>query len=93
VLGVLVTPANVHDSQVLQEVLNEVTKTFGSPRAVVVDAGYKTPYISKLLIDANIRPGMPYTSPPIKDGFLSKHEYVYDEYRLLYLSVERIVNL
>jgi IS5 family transposase len=85
VLGALVTPANVHDSQVFEEVLNEVTKTFGSPRAVVVDAGYKTPYISKLLLDANIRPVMPYTRPHTKDGFLSKHEYVYDEYYDCYI--------
>jgi hypothetical protein len=54
-------------------------------RAVVVDAGYKTPYISKWLIDANIRPVMPYTRPHTKDGFLSKHEYVYDEYYDCYI--------
>jgi hypothetical protein len=74
VLGALVTPANVLDSQVFEEVLKEVTRTFGSPGSVVVDAGYKTPYISKWLMDANIRPVIPYTRPHTKDGFLSKHE-------------------
>lgn len=71
VLGAHVTPANVHDSQVFEDVLNEVTKIFGLPRAVAVDAGYKTPYISKLLLDSEIEPAMPYTRPKTKDGFLS----------------------
>jgi hypothetical protein len=33
---------------------------------VAIDAGYKTPYISKLLMDVNIHPVMPYT----KDSFM-----------------------
>lgn len=80
VLGTKVTPGNVHDSQVFEEVLDEVRNVFGSPRAVAVDAGYKTPYISKLLMDDQIRPVMPYTRPHTKDGFFRKHEYVYDEH-------------
>ncbi|MCM3625734.1 IS5/IS1182 family transposase, partial [Brevibacillus borstelensis] len=50
------------------------------PQAVAVDSGYKTPYISKTLLDDQIRPVMPYTRPRTKEGFFKKHEYVYDEY-------------
>jgi len=63
VLGAKVTPDNVHDSRVFEDVLELVKKPFGKPLSVAVDAGYKTPYISKLLIDDGIRPVMPYTRP------------------------------
>jgi hypothetical protein len=55
------------------------------PNAVAVDAGYKTPYISKLLLDNQIRPVMPYTRPRTKDGYFKKHDYVYDEYYDVYI--------
>lgn len=85
VLGTKVTPGNVHDSKVFEEVLNEVKRNVGAPRAVAVDAGYKTPYISKLLLDEQIRPVMPYTRPRTKDGFFRKYEYVYDEHYDCYI--------
>ncbi|MGQ9558136.1 MAG: IS1182 family transposase [Desulfurispora sp.] len=85
VLGTHVTPAHVHDSQVFDEVLEKVTRRFGLPKAIALDAGYKTPYIAKRCLDANIRPVMPYTRPHTKDGFLHKHEYVYDEYYDCYI--------
>ncbi|MCK9906950.1 transposase, partial [Frankia sp. Cpl3] len=55
VLGAKVTPGNVHDSQMFEDVLELVKKPFGKPLAVAVDAGYKTPYISKLLLEDGIR--------------------------------------
>jgi transposase len=85
VLGVKVTPGHVHDSQVFEDVLDQVRQTFGRPRAVAVDAGYKTPYICKILIDSRIRPVMPYTRPHTKDGFFRKTDYVYDEYYDCYI--------
>lgn len=85
VLGVKVTPGNVHDSQVFEDVLNDVRRTFGRPTAVAIDGGYKTPYICKILMDDQIRPVMPYTRPHTKDGFFKKHEYVYDEYYDCYI--------
>ena len=85
VLGVKVTPAHVHDNQVFEDVLDEVKQRFGRPYAVAVDAGYKTPYISKLLMDEQIRPVMPYTRPHTKDGFFRKSDYVYDEYYDCYI--------
>ncbi|MNW23528.1 Transposase DDE domain protein [compost metagenome] len=80
ILGAEVTPGNVHDSQRLESVLERVQKAFGKPSAIAVDAGYKTPYICKRLLDDGIRPAMPYTRPHTKEGFLKKHDYVYDEY-------------
>ncbi|USB35141.1 IS1182 family transposase [Paenibacillus sp. YPG26] len=85
VLGAKVTPGNVHDSQVFEDVLELVKKSLGKPTAVAVDAGYKTPYISKLLIDDGIRPVMPYTRPRTKDGFFKKYDYVYDEHYDAYI--------
>ncbi|MCR8940481.1 transposase, partial [Brevibacillus laterosporus] len=72
--------ANVHDSQMFQDVLNQAIHQVGKPYAVAVDAGYKTPYIAKTLITSGIRPAMPYTRPRTKDGFFKKYEYAYDEY-------------
>ena len=85
VLGTKVTAGNVHDSTVFEELFEQVCRDFGKPYAVAVDAGYKTPYIAKILIDEQVRPIMPYTRPQTKDGFFRKHEYVYDEYYDCYL--------
>lgn len=85
VVSAVVTAANVHDSQVFSDVFEQALKRVGKPDAVAVDAGYKTPYISKYLLDEGVRPVMPYTRPHTKDGLLRKHEYVYDEYYDCYL--------
>lgn len=46
----------------------------------VVDAGYKTPAIAKLLMDDGVKPVFPYKRPMTKDGFFKKSEFAYDEY-------------
>lgn len=43
ILGAKVTPGNVHDSQVFEDVLELVKKPFGKPTAVAVDAATKRP--------------------------------------------------
>lgn len=80
ILGTKVTPGNVHDSRMFEELLEQIRTNVGQPNAVAVDAGYKTPYNAKLLLDQEIRPVMPYTRPHTKEGFFRKYEYVYDEY-------------
>lgn len=85
VLGVKVTAANVHDSVMFEEVLEEVEKRVGKPKAIAVDAGYKNPYILKTIFDREIIPAVPYTRPKTKDGFMKKHEFVYDEYYDCYI--------
>lgn len=68
-----------------ETVLEKVKKNIGKPKYIAVDAGYKTPYICKILIDQGIRPVMPYTRPRTKEGFFRKYEYVYDEYYDCYI--------
>ncbi|MFI8622802.1 IS1182 family transposase [Bacillus altitudinis] len=80
ILGSLVTGGNVHDSRMLDSLVSKVTEKVGKPFVVAVDAGYKTPYIAKFLMDQEIRPVMPYTRPRTKAGYLKKNEYVYDAY-------------
>lgn len=80
ILGITATAANVHDSTMLDEVLEQVIKNVGKPEYAAVDAGYKTPYNCKMLIDQGITPVMPYKRPMTKKGFFKKYEYVYDEY-------------
>ncbi|UFJ41908.1 IS1182 family transposase [Brevibacillus humidisoli] len=80
VVSAVVTAANIHDSQVFTNVFEQAIENVGKPNAVAVDAGYKTPYISKYLLDEGVRPVMPYTRSHTKKGFFRKHDYVYDEY-------------
>lgn len=80
VLGAIVEPGNIHDSQVFPVLYQKLKESVGKPTAVAVDAGYKTPYISKLLLDEQVRPVMPYKRPMTKKGFFRKYDYVYDEY-------------
>lgn len=49
-------------------------------RYVVAVAGYKTPWICKLVIDDGKIPVLPYKRPMGKDGFFRPYEYIYDEY-------------
>lgn len=88
ILGSIVTPGNVHDSKILNPLVEKIKKDIQKPSAVAVDAGYKTPYIAKYLMDQDILPVMPYTRPRTKPGFFRKHEYVYDEYYDCYICPE-----
>jgi hypothetical protein len=65
-----------------------VKANVGKPEAVIVDAGYKTPYIAKTLIDDGVAPYMPYKRPMTQKGFLKKYEYAYDEYYDCYICPE-----
>ena len=85
VLGTIVTPGNIHDSHMLQPLVEKVMEKVKKPLAVAADAAYKTPAITKFLFDNDIKPALPYTRPKTKDGFLRKNEYVYDEYYDCYL--------
>lgn len=88
ILGSIVTPGNVHDSHMLQPLVEKVIEKVKKPLAVAADAAYKTPAITKFLFEHDIQPALPYTRPKTKDGFLRKHEYVYDEYYDCYLCPE-----
>ena len=67
ILGYSVHPGNQHDS-VTFPVLYDKIKDIGI-ETMIVDAGYKTPAIAKLLMDDGIKPLFPYKSPMTKKGF------------------------
>lgn len=80
ILGLEVTPGNVHDSTVFDAVYDQVVDGFPKVETVALDAGYKTPWICKKIIDDGRNPSTPYKSPMNKRGFFHPYEYVYDEY-------------
>ena len=85
IVGAEVTPENVHDSKMLQPLVEKIIEKLKKPKAVAADAAYKTPAIANFLLSNNILPVLPYTRPKTKDGFLKKYEYVYDEYHDCYI--------
>lgn len=78
ILGYTVNPGNEHDSRTFKGLYDKI-KNIGI-ETLVMDAGYKTPAIAKLLIDDEIKPLLPYKRPMTKEGFFKKQEYAYDEY-------------
>lgn len=78
ILGYTVNPGNEHDSRTFKGLYDKI-KDIGI-ETLVMDAGYKTPAIAKLLIDDEIKPLFPYKRPMTKEGFFKKQEYAYDEY-------------
>ena len=83
ILGYSIHPGNQHDSRTFKTLYDKI-KNIGI-KTMIMDAGYKTPGIAKILVDAGITPLMPYKRPMTKDGFFKKHEYVYDEYYDCYI--------
>ena len=83
VLGYTVHPGNLHDSRTFPEIYKKVRDL--DPEMIVVDAGYKTPPIAKLILDDGKVPLFPYKRPMTKEGFFKRYEYVYDEYHDCYI--------
>lgn len=69
ILGTIVTPGNVHDSHILEPLVEIVIEKIGKPTAVAADAAYKTPAITSYLFGHEITPALPYTRPRTKEGF------------------------
>lgn len=80
VLDFKVTAGNIHDSLVFDNVYDKVVSKFPEVKVVAVDAGYKTPWICKKIIDGSRLPSMPYKRPVSKKGFFFPYDYAYDEY-------------
>ena len=83
ILGYTVNPGNLHDSRTFKGLYDKIKDD--DIKTIIMDAGYKTPAIAKLLLDEGIQPLFPYKRPMTKEGFFRKHEYVYDEYYDCYL--------
>ena len=85
VLSTIVTPGNIHDSQVAFQLVKQSKRLFPEIKRVVADAGYKTPKFVHFLTHWKLRPILPYSRPRGKKGLLPKKEFVYDEYHDCYL--------
>ena len=77
VLGVEVTAGNVHDSVAWDKVYDEVTGKH-DVEFVTMDAGYKTPWIAKKVLDDGKVPVLPYTKYNGKQDRYKPWEYKYD---------------
>ena len=80
ILGVELSPANVHDSVMFKSIYDKVKAIFPEIKYVTADAGYKTPYICKQILDDHRVPVLPYKRPMGKKEYFKPYEYVYDEY-------------
>lgn len=79
ILETLVTPGNIHDSQMLIPLVQKLRNS-RKPSVVVMDAGYKTPFIAHYLWNNQMEAVLPYTRPKGKDGFFTKRDFMYDEW-------------
>ena len=78
VLDVVVTAGNIHDSVAWDGLYDSATDKFEDARFITMDAGYKTPWIAKKILDDGRIPILPYTRPKgRKDGF-RPWQYEYD---------------
>ena len=74
-----VTAGNVHDSRPYLERLDRQCERFGfTPKAVGLDAGYKTPAICRGLELCEIAGVIGYRRPSKKEGYFPKREFKYD---------------
>ena len=77
ILGVEVTAGNIHDSVAFDAIYDKVTKAF-EVTFLGMDAGYKTPWIAKKVLDDGKVPILPYTrNHGNKDGY-KPWDYKYD---------------
>jgi len=75
-----ITEGNINDSTAFDSIYAKTVERFPEVKAVTMDAGYKTPWICKKVIDDGRIPSLSYKRPSGKKGFLRTYDYVYDEY-------------
>ena len=85
VLGLILTPGNVHDSTVFPSLLESVTQHFKKPFAVVAESSYKTVPIAPHLFKQGILPALPYKRPKGVKGMFKTKDFYYDDYYDCYL--------
>ena len=78
ILGVEITAGNIHDSVAWDSIYDKVTERFQDAQFIVMDAGYKTPWIAKKILDDSRIPILPYTRKGYKEGRFRPWEYEYD---------------
>jgi len=80
ILDVTVNAGNMQDSTAFDGLYDRLIVKFPEILHVVMDCGFKTPWICKRVLDDKRLPVLPYKRPMGKDGFFRPYEYVYDEY-------------
>lgn len=80
ILDATITSGNIHDSVAFDKLYDSVSEQFPEIETVVMDAGYKTPWICKRIFEDNRIPSLPYKRPMTKKDGHKWYEYVYDEY-------------
>ena len=78
VLGVEVTSGNVSDSVAWDAVYDKVTDRFPEVKFVTMDAGYKTPWIAKKIIEDSRIPILPYTRYKGKKDTFKPWDFTYN---------------
>lgn len=80
VLDFETVPGNVHDSVSYEKVRQKVMDKFSNEiRYEVLDAGFKTPAICRMIIEDNKIPLLPYTRPKGSKDMISKKEFKYNQ--------------
>ena len=77
VLGVVVTAGNVHDSVAFDAIYDQVTQKH-DVKFVAMDAGYKTPWIAKKVLNDGKIPLLPYTTYKGNKDQWKPWDYEYD---------------
>ena len=78
ILGVEVTAGNVHDSVAWDALYGQVTDRFPEAEFITMDAGYKTPWIAKKILDDGRVPILPYTNHHLRRDIYKLWEYEYN---------------
>jgi len=80
ILGQVLKPSNIHDSQVFTEIFNQINHRYEHfIEAAGLDAGYKIGPIIKAISDKQILPLMPYKRTNTNKGDFGNHKFLYDE--------------
>lgn len=86
VVGFRTVPGNVHDSVSFFDVYQDLQERYSDQiQNLVLDAGYITPAICRIVLKNGQKLYIPYKRPQTKKGFFKKYEYVYDEYYDCYI--------
>ena len=78
VLAVEVTAGNVSDSVAWDAVYDQVTEKFSDAKFITMDAGYKTPWIAKKVLEDSRIPILPYTRYKGKKDKFRPWNFTYD---------------
>lgn len=79
ILGVEITAGNINDSTAWDAIYGQVTSRFPMADEIVMDAGYKTPWIAKKALEDGRIPLLPHTRYKGKKGVFRPENFSYDK--------------